>query len=150
MHYYHIQQYYKLQKNTRERWCKLEHITGSECIPKDVIEKQQGHIGQEQKQKRQITFRLSSVGYGDGQSCHSLPEIGSQGPGCIWETVHMMLIYPKRLIPESCTGFGLPAPDEKIQVLYITTRKIQGRTIVVLQSSPVHIQLFSKRVHPYV
>ncbi len=52
--------------------------------------------------------------------------------------VHMMsLIYPKRLIPESGTGFGLPAPAGKIHVLYITTRTIQGRTIcnVLLSTS---------------
>ncbi len=54
--YYHIQQYYKLHKNTRERLYKLEHIIGSECIPKDVIEKQQGHIEQEQKKQNKADY----------------------------------------------------------------------------------------------
>lgn len=65
----------------------------------DAVEKQQDRIilGQEQekqakKKKRQkITLRLSSVGYGAGQSCHRLAETGSQGPWGICETVDMML-----------------------------------------------------------
>lgn len=85
-------------------------------------------IRAEAKKKHKFTLKLSSVGYREGKSCHCLPEIGSQGPGGICETVHMMLlIYPKHLIPESCTGVGLPAPAGKINVL-IEQRERRSRT----------------------